>query len=50
MFNLEPLKRSIDATKLVKSLVDQANADTLELTGELQAALELLVSLVDTAQ
>jgi len=50
MFNLEPLKRSIDATKLVKSLVDQANADTLELTGERQAALELLVSLVDTAQ
>jgi hypothetical protein len=48
MFNLEPLKRSIDATKLVKSLVDQANADTLELTGERQAALELLVSRVDT--
>ena len=37
--NLEPLKRSIDATKLVKSLIDQANADTLELTGECQAAL-----------
>lgn len=46
--NLEKLKRSIDPTKLVKLLVDSANADTLELMGDRQAALKVLVSLVDT--
>jgi|SRR5208282_735806 len=44
-FDLEALKRSIDPTELVKSLVDSANIDTL---ANRNAALKLLVSMVDS--